>query len=90
MRTEGRSKMSTLHQSYHSFTQFNNHKQVAEMHPTEKNTFRTMFIVMDHIAKRARIIGETNWLVGEVPPTIQIAHPVFLAKIRSGNMYNSI
>ena len=81
--------MNNLQQQLNSFTHFNNHKQVAEMHPTEKNTFRTMFIAMDHIAKRSRLLGATNWMVGEVPPGIQVVHPVLLAKIRSGNHYQS-
>ncbi|QNI92664.1 hypothetical protein SynBOUM118_02331 [Synechococcus sp. BOUM118] len=36
---------------------------------------------------KIRIRGETNWVYGEVPPTIRVAHPMHLAKIRSGTLF---
>ena len=67
-------------------TQFNQYQQWAEIHPTDPNMYRTFFLQRDHLAKKVRIRGETNWVYGEVPSTIRVAHPMHLAKIRSGTL----
>ena len=46
--------------------QFNQYQQWAEIHPTEPNMYRTFFLQRDHLAKKIRIRGETNWVYGEV------------------------
>jgi len=66
--------------------QYNQYQQWAEIHPTDPNMYRTFFLQRDHLAKKIRIRGETNWVYGEVPPTIRVAHPMHLAKIRAGKL----
>ena len=39
------------------------------------------------LGKKTRIRGETNWVYGEVPPTIRVAHPMHLAKIIAGTLF---
>ena len=68
-------------------TQFNQNQQWAEIHPTDPNMYRTFFLQRDHVAKKVRIRGETNCVYGEVPPTIRVAQPMHLAKIRSGTLF---
>ena len=67
--------------------QYNQYQQWAEIHPTDPNMYRTLFLQRDHLAKKIRIRGETNWVYGEVPPTIRVAHPMHLAKIRAGTLF---
>ena len=67
--------------------QFNLMQQYAEMHPSEKNTFRTFYIRRNHSLNKSEIIGLSNWVIGEIPPNIRIAHPMFIQKVRSGNFY---
>ena len=70
------------------YQQFNKYQQYAFLNPENPKEFKTFFLQKDHVARKDRIVGETpNWLYGEVPPTIQIIHPVRLAKIRSGTSY---
>ena len=59
----------------------------VEVIPTAPNMYRTFFLQRDHLAKKIRIRGETNWVYGEVPPTIRVAHPMHLAKIRAGTLF---
>lgn len=66
--------------------QFNLMTQYAEIHPTEKNTFRTFFVRHNSGLGRSEIVNPSNWMIGEVPPTIRIAHPHFIRKVRSGNL----
>ena len=80
--------MNQAQQDYLSFLSFTNNKQLAEICPDNPKYFRTFFLQMDHIAKRPRIRGETNWVYGEVPSHIQVAHPSFLAKLRAGTYYS--
>ena len=58
--------------------QFNQYHQWAGFHPSDTNMYRTFFLERDHLAKKIRICGETNWVYGEVPPTIRVAHPMHL------------
>ena len=67
--------------------QFNRHQQYAEVKSDDPTMFRTFFLIKDHIAKKDKVVGLTNWTVGKVPPTIQVISPMRLAKIRSGTSY---
>ena len=67
--------------------QYNQYQQWAEIHPTDPNMYRTFFLQRDHLAKKIRIRGETNWVYGEVTPTIRVAFPMHLAKIRAGTLF---
>jgi len=82
--------MNQAQQDYFSYCSFTNNKQLAELSPENDGYYRTFFVQMDHIAKRPRIRGLTNWVYGEVPSHIQIAHPQFLAKLKAGNYYSYI
>lgn len=67
--------------------QFQKNQQYAEIDPKDKNYYRTFFIIKDHLMKRDKIIGLTNWIYGEVPSHIKIINPMFLSRIRSGSSY---
>ena len=60
--------------------------QWAEIHPADPNMYRTFFLQRDHLAKKIRIRGETNWVYGEVPPTIRVAYSIRQGKIRFGTL----
>ena len=70
--------------AYHNFNQY---QQWALVHPEDPTMYKTFFLQKDHIAKKDRIIGETNWTVGEVPPTIRKIHPMHYSKIKRGSSY---
>jgi len=82
--------MNHSQQDFLTYCNFTNGKQLAELDPENPNYYRTFFLQMDHIAKRARIRALSNWVYGEVPPHIQVAHPHHLAKIKSGNYYSYV
>lgn len=82
--------MNQAQQDFFAFSHFNNHKQMAELHPDDPTMYRTFFLAMDHVAKKPKILGLTNWVTGEVPTHIKVAHPLLLQKVRSGNYYSYI
>ena len=79
--------MNNFDSSLYAYSNFPKHKQYAEVSQEDPNLFRTFFLQKDHIARRDRIIGLTNWITGIVPSHIQVIHPLKLAKIRSGASY---
>ena len=69
------------------YPQYHLRQQWALVNPDDPTMFKTFFLQKDHIAKRDRIIGDTNWCVGEVPPIIRVMHPLHYLKIISGSSY---
>ena len=60
-------------------------KQYAYINPDNLNMFKTILLMHNYVTNRTQIIGETpNWVYGEVPPGIQVIHPMRYSKIKSG------
>ena len=60
-------------------------KQYAYINPENPNEFKTFFLIHNYVTNRTQVIGETpNWVYGEVPPGIQVLHPMRYSKIKSG------
>lgn len=62
-------------------------KQYAYINPENPNEFKTFFLQRDLMAKKIRIRGESNYVYGEVPPHIQVIHPLHYKKILSGTAF---
>ena len=78
--------MNSFYPDLFAYGNFHRHKQYAELSPDGKS-FRTFFVMKNHVLKKDVIVGETPFVIGEVPPTIQVMHPKKLLKIRSGSSY---
>lgn len=66
---------------------YNKMQQFAEIHPDDPKMYRTFFLQRDNVANMIRMRAVSNWVHGEVPPTIRVAHPMHLAKIKSGALF---
>ena len=55
-------------------------KQYAYINPDNPKEYKTFFLQRDQMAKKISIIRETNYVYGEVPPHIQVIHPLHYKK----------
>ena len=79
------SKMNSVQRDMYQYSQFPKGKQYALINPENPNEFKTFFLIHNYVSNRTQIIGETpNWVYGEVPPGIQVIHPMRYSKIKSG------
>ena len=63
-------------------------KQYAYINPDNLNKFKTFLLINNYVTNRTQIIGETpNWVYEEVPPGVQVIHPMRYSKIRSGTSW---
>ena len=72
--------------TFQTYSYFRSGKQFAEMSDDGKS-FRTFFLQRDQLQNRTQIRGLSNWVEGTPPPNVQVAHPLFLSKVRSSGHF---